>query len=912
MDTMIARAHIINHTHWDREWFLTSIYTSQWLPGLIDKLAELSKANPEFRFLLDGQTLVIEDLLATAPEYRTIVQDLIQNGHLIIGPYYCQPDWQLTDGETLIRNLRYGQADVERHGGENRQTGWLVDTFGHISQAPQLHTMFGIDTVFVWRGVPQLVPYFNWVSSSGQEVLAVNLFGGYRNLYGITHAPEIAMQRLISEVNKLQPYFPTPDIPLFDGYDLEDNPEDPVRFYQQHTGDLPLNLEIKASTPRAFANTVRQTVEHLPRLTGELNSGKYGATFPGTFSTRTYLKVLARDCTYWLYQVCEPLGVLARLKSRVYPTEQYETWSRMLLQNAVHDCICGVSIDQVHEKMEHAYRKVFEGVESDIRQSLAYILRDFTPGTYAVSTNPFPYTGWHFAEDMCYRVQTNGIGVWPVKETTPVVTPHTLVETFQWKNDYYTAYLNADGSVQIGDAVLGRFRVSKEKGDTYSDELGPSQGFCQLTAVPIIEQQSDIHCILRYPCSLAWEGVTITATVRLIFEQSPLVRWQIDLDSQGTDFRVDMIFEAPRHGSVLAGMPFDIIQRPTADSDLLPRELEPPLAEVLLGQRELVSVNTFPFHDFIAITDHASAIAIFAQGIHTYQADDQGQIAITLRRSVEWLTKANLARRVGDAGPFFYVPDARCERHVRHELAAAVGDLGADTTALQHLNTGFQNPPLIVKTHTAGAQTEWSFLQENLPMSSLQFGDRHLLACFYNPTEKPVALSQAFQATDVWGQPTHRISTVAPKDIVTLALDYNVANTQIPPETQAIELISAPRGRVGDNHGLPDRATLEQLNEHITDLEKQVQRIETQLEQAASREYYLLKHQYYVKKRELYEYRLSLHLNQLKLAAQGQVSEAYLYNPDSRIAEIGFQLNQLRIKRRIFDYIVGSLGTAQE
>ena len=45
--------HVINHTHWDREWFLTSVYTSRWVPGLMDKLAELAAANPNFRFLFD-------------------------------------------------------------------------------------------------------------------------------------------------------------------------------------------------------------------------------------------------------------------------------------------------------------------------------------------------------------------------------------------------------------------------------------------------------------------------------------------------------------------------------------------------------------------------------------------------------------------------------------------------------------------------------------------------------------------------------------------------------------------------------------------------------------------------------------------------------------------------------------------
>ncbi|MBE9475038.1 MAG: hypothetical protein IMY85_09125, partial [Chloroflexi bacterium] len=77
--------HIINHTHWDREWFLTSIYTSQWIPDLIDRLEQLVAQNPNFKYLLDGQTLVIEDLLNLAPEYQEKVDRLVRDGHLIIG-----------------------------------------------------------------------------------------------------------------------------------------------------------------------------------------------------------------------------------------------------------------------------------------------------------------------------------------------------------------------------------------------------------------------------------------------------------------------------------------------------------------------------------------------------------------------------------------------------------------------------------------------------------------------------------------------------------------------------------------------------------------------------------------------------------------------------------------------------------
>ncbi|MDX1523209.1 MAG: hypothetical protein R3264_16400, partial [Anaerolineae bacterium] len=573
---MKTTVHIINHTHWDREWFLTSIYTSQWIPGLIDKIESLAAENPNFKYLFDGQTLVIEDLLNIAPEYETKVRRLIENDNLIIGPYYCQPDWQLTGGELLIRNLRYGRQDMRQHGGSNH-VGWLVDTFGHISQSPQLHRMFGLKAVFVWRGVPQLNPYFQWQGSDGQKLLTINLFGGYRNLYGITHAPEVAITRLVAEVDKLGPYYPTPDIPLFDGYDLEEDPEDPMQFYRQHLSDLPDNIGLQESAPHLFAQTISTNLADAPTLAGELNSGKYGATFPGTFSARTYLKIMQRDCEQWLFQRAEPLAVLARLKGRAYPTQQYEAWARLLLQNSVHDCLCGVSIDQVHEKMEYHYRQVHQAAQEDVQHSLAYILRDFAPGDFAVSTNPLVYDGWLPVGDRLYPIKTSGVGVWPVGEAVPIETVNERVDSFHWQNDHYAATVQPDGSVQLGQAKLGYLVVSDEVGDTYSDELGPRRQICRGEGL-VIEQRGEQHVILRYESKLAWDGVEVTATIRLIFDSSPLLRWQVDLASRGTDFRVDMVFETAQAGEIYAGMQFDVVRRPVADTDLLPRQLEPTMA----------------------------------------------------------------------------------------------------------------------------------------------------------------------------------------------------------------------------------------------------------------------------------------------------------------------------------------------
>ena len=894
-------AHIINHTHWDREWFLTSVYTSRWIPGLIDKLIELIKENPDFHYLFDGQTLVIEDLLTVAPSYADKVRPLITQNQLIVGPYYCQPDWQLTSGELLIRNLMYGRSDLQKHGGQ-MEVGWLVDTFGHISQSPQIHQMFGLDAVYVWRGVPRLEPYFQWRGADGSQLLAVDLFGGYRNLYGVTHAPEVALKRLESEVEKLRPFYPTPDIPLFDGYDLEDNPEDPLTYFAQ-SGQANPDIVLKEATPASFIQTIAEKNLTLPTINGELNSGKFGATFPGVYSARTYLKIMARECEQLLFQLVEPLAVMASLHGRPFPAAASEALGRQLLQNAVHDCICGVSIDQVHEKMTAIYEQVFAEMTAEANDALTALLADFAAGDYVVSTNPLAEPGWQVLADKVVWSAAQGAGIWPIEEQLETERLDEPTTNFSWQNEHYAASVTAGGQVQIGDQRFGRFQVWAEEGDTYSTELGPLLGELQpITPLTLIEK-SEKHAVLSFLGAWHNDEARVTAAIRLQFDQSPLVRWQIDLDSRGANLRVELLFETGQPGTVFAGMPFDVVQRSFMDTDLLPRDLPPELRKVLLGQRELGSVTSFPFHDFVALSGDSSCTAVLAKGLHAYTASEIGTLSLTLRRSVEWLTKADLRDRIGDAGPFFYVPDGRCERIVCHEVAVTVGDFAPDSLTLQRLNAAYQNPPLVVHNQNAGSQTTWHFLQESLPLSSLTIHNDQVLARFYNPTSSAQKFSQPYPVTDVWGAELAQATVAPAKKIVTVKLPH-----RLPAPNKAngshITWKNPPAWRVGENMGKPDTAVLDQLLTKIQEIESELASVKLKVAQSEGNERLRWQHRQYVLDRERVESELSHLLNSRKLSETGELLHNYLFEPDEKILAVGTALNRLRIKRRIFDYVI--------
>src|SRR5438477_2210188 len=145
--------HLIPHTHWDREWYLPRAALQARFVGVMDDLIERLQADPAYRsFLLDGQTVLVEDYLRVRPDREGDVRTLVKTGRLQVGPWYVLPDEQIPSGEGLVRNLLLGAADAERLGGR-LDVLYSPDAFGHPPAWPTLAREFGIRYGVVWRGL---------------------------------------------------------------------------------------------------------------------------------------------------------------------------------------------------------------------------------------------------------------------------------------------------------------------------------------------------------------------------------------------------------------------------------------------------------------------------------------------------------------------------------------------------------------------------------------------------------------------------------------------------------------------------------------------------------------------------------------------------------------------------------------
>src|SRR6059036_1746889 len=142
---------LVSHSHWDREWYRTFQSFRARLVDLIDRVLELVAEDPGFRFLLDGQTVVIEDYLEIRPGRRADLEAACRAGRLAIGPWYVQPDSLLPSGEAHVRNLLEGRR-VGGTVGPVSRVAYCPDSFDHPAQLPQLFHGFGLGPFIYWRG----------------------------------------------------------------------------------------------------------------------------------------------------------------------------------------------------------------------------------------------------------------------------------------------------------------------------------------------------------------------------------------------------------------------------------------------------------------------------------------------------------------------------------------------------------------------------------------------------------------------------------------------------------------------------------------------------------------------------------------------------------------------------------------
>jgi alpha-mannosidase len=384
--------YVISHTHWDREWYAPFQHFRIRLVRLMDRLLDLLERDPDYaHFSLDGQTVLLEDYLEIRPEKRPLLKRLVSEGRLGVGPWFVLPDEFLVSGEALIRNLQLGHR-IAAGFGHVQKVGYIPDTFGHISQLPQILRGFGIRTAMHFRGLDEtgLNSELWWESPDGGRVLLRHLptYAGYTNAAVLSSDLNQAIGDLESLAREEARRATTSVLLAMNGVDHMEAREDVPELVREATKRLKHLTFVQASLEEYFAaleaavnSEALQVVRGELRDTNRTPNRLVMRVLPNILSSRIYNKLQNERAQTWLERWAEPWSALMWTQGEEYPAALlWKAWE-WLLKNHPHDSIGGCSVDAVHAQMETRFAWATEIAEMVAAQRFHLLARQIDLST---------------------------------------------------------------------------------------------------------------------------------------------------------------------------------------------------------------------------------------------------------------------------------------------------------------------------------------------------------------------------------------------------------------------------------------------------------------------------------------------------------------------------------------------------
>lgn len=825
------KVFIVSHTHWDREWYLTFQQFRFKLVKLIDKLLELMENNLRYKhFVLDGQTIILDDYLEIRPENENRIKKLVTQGRLSIGPWYMLPDEFLISAEAHVRNLSIGMQTARRFG-EPMKVGYMPDPFGHISQMPQILQGFGFDSFIFTRGMgeemDELGTEFLWQGPDGSSVITINQPAtycdgaslGFENAvppYGRTEADmALARQRVFDIIERHKKYSDIPAVLVNNGVDhIEPQPELP-EIIQSLQDAFPDDEFVHANFEH-YIDQVKKYQNELKTYRGEFYQGKQHIILTGVLSTRMYLKQLNYKAQTLLEKYAEPILSFSHAKGLTPYPEKYLTHAwKLLLQNHPHDSICGCSVDRVHQDMVPRFHQVTEIAQSMVMDQLNAILPNFDlydPSAVKPSFivfNTLPYSRDEIIQRLVkLPVELCKDGIELVDEAgnsapcfTTLIRPETVAWDFtipdqiefdrqmqrysesesysnkpkfkneemlngnkfnilalQFKaeklpglgykryfvksgeksdsqkqvqfdaekniieNQFVRIKIFNNGSFDLSDKVSGKtysgchiFEDTEDIGDEYdyspsidSQRILSSNAMGQIRVMEEtpISVKISIELELELPLKIkpnrkhrSEERVPcFVSTVIGLEAHSPMVKIKTSIDNQAMDHRIRVLFPtALKADSCFVDGHFSIEKREAT----VPKKDYSQWAQAPLGTR--------PQKNFVCIEDGEKGLAVFNKGLPEYeviQSPAENTIALTLFRSVGWLSRDDIGTRPSNAGPSLATPAAQCLGQLTFEYAVMPYANNLFEAEIPLWGLRYQAPPLVKLINHPKSETD--------------------------------------------------------------------------------------------------------------------------------------------------------------------------------------------------------------
>ncbi|MBO0685465.1 MAG: alpha-mannosidase, partial [Candidatus Dormibacteraeota bacterium] len=352
-----GRLALAGHVHIDLAWLwplaetvLKTQRSFHTVTGLLDRYPEMT--------FVHSSAEAYELAREVDPELFERVRAQVSAGRWEpVGGMWVEPDANMTGGESLARQLLWGQRWFEHEFGRRHRVAWLPDTFGFTAALPQLLRGAGIEGFFTtklnWSETDRF-PYdlFWWEGLDGTRILSHTFRNERaRDALGLgAYNGDTDPASLLGVWQGYRGRDLHPESLYTIGYgDGGGGPTAEMVEEVRELAAFPSLPEVSFTRVDAFFERLHRSAEAvpIPVWSGEL----YLELHRGTLTTQGRVKRLHRLAERDL-AAAEAAASLGRLLgSGAAPPDLSRAW-RLLLRNQFHDILPGSSIREVYQQAE--------------------------------------------------------------------------------------------------------------------------------------------------------------------------------------------------------------------------------------------------------------------------------------------------------------------------------------------------------------------------------------------------------------------------------------------------------------------------------------------------------------------------------------------------------------------------------
>jgi len=352
-----ASAHQIvatGHAHIDTAWLWPIRETMRKCTRTFASAVRLMDEWPEYRFVCSQaqQYAWIEE---QHPDLFARITEKVATGQWVpVGGSWVEADMNLPSGESLVRQIVFGQRYFEGRFGVRCTEMWIPDVFGYPATLPQIFAAGGmrrfVTQKLSWNKQNRFPHHtFRWEGLDGTRVLThfppVDTYNAEITPVECAHASSNFAEHAWSNWS-LMP---------FGHGDGGGGPTREMLERARRMADLDGAPRVGMGTPAEFFDRVEHEIlmgADAPVWRGEL----YFETHRGTLTSQWRTKAGNRDCERLLREV-ELWAAAAGV-----PADVDHLWREVLTQQ-FHDIIPGSSIAWVHDDAEAAHRRAIIELE---------------------------------------------------------------------------------------------------------------------------------------------------------------------------------------------------------------------------------------------------------------------------------------------------------------------------------------------------------------------------------------------------------------------------------------------------------------------------------------------------------------------------------------------------------------------